>query len=548
MSRKLYPCLGIICACFFFIICFCDCPKKKKNDFTEISLIESIRPIHPGFPGKQPLWNINSKRFIYAPAFDFKEIAGIKNYRFFATSTNDSITYTFESTKPWHSLSPIWKQLPNTLIQLKVEAVENETGESVKTVATRTFLKSPPFSGIQNEPVYSYKESGYRNLQNLLHQPKVQYWLKHEKPDPGYPLWSHPTKIMSALVIGLIHYARFFPDEKDVDQALKIANIVVRYLLLMREPADSPLEFWPPTYWDGIPRGEHPYFHQEIMTNTPVIGATMLLDVYDYFSEDKYLIAAKQIADTYVKTQLANGTWPQILNTKTGKAVKSNKLIPTMVIELYDRFREQYQIYEYANSRQEAFDWCMNNPVKTFNWQAQFEDTRPQAQFKNLAREEATEMARILFQESKQKPEYVELAKELLRFAEDQFIVWQSSDPVLSYPWFSKQSKWNGTTLEAGCDWFVPSVMEQYKFYTPIARSSQLMILAYLKAFECTGEQIFFAKAVAIANTLTIAQQYHGGGEIPTHLRKNLPEENWINNGVYPAITLIKYDSVLSNY
>jgi hypothetical protein len=72
------------------------------------------------------------------------------------------------------------------------------------------------------------------------------------------------------------------------------------------------------------------------------------------------------------------------------------------------------------------------------------------------------------------------------------------------------------------------------------------MIVAYMTAYEYTNTSIYFAKAVALANTLTIAQAYHGSGEIPTHLRKNLPELNWINNGVYPAITLIEYSEKLS--
>ena len=515
-------------------------------DFFKISLEESLNPIHPGIPGKQPFWNRNSKRFIYAPAFDFKEIPGVKKYRFIASEDSGRQTYDFESEKPWHPLTPIWEELPYADITLTVEALSLEGVKSISTVGTRKFLKSVPFHGIQNKPAFTYKESGYRNLHNLLHQSKIQYWLEHKRPDPSYPLWSHPTKIMSALINGMIHYAKYFPEADDVEQAVDIAEIVVEFLLSMREPAGKLLEYWPPTYWDGVPRDDHPYFHQEIMTNTPAIAVMMLLNFYDYSEEEKYFIAAKRIADTYVKTMNEAGTWPQILNTETGEAVKTNKLIPTMVIELFDRFKYQYQILDYEEPRQKAFDWCMNYPVKTFNWQAQFEDTRPQSQHKNLAREEATELSRILFKESVQMPEYLDLAKDLLRFAEDQFIVWHQNDPVLSYPWFSQDSKWNGTTLDSGCDWFVPCVLEQYKFYTPIARSSQLMILAYLKAFETTKEEIYQAKAVAIANALTQAQQFHGGGEIPTHLRKNLPEDNWINNGVYPAITLVKYDEILS--
>jgi len=351
---------------------------------------------------------------------------------------------------------------------------------------------------------------------------------------------------MSALVIGMIHYAEYFPDAIDVDQALEIAGIVVEFLLAMTEPAGKPLEHWPPSYWDGVPRAGHPYFQNEIMTNTPALGAEMLLDFYDFGKDEKYFQAAKRIADTYVKTQGEDGTWPQILNTETGDAVKRNKLVPTMVIELFDRFIENYGISEYIAPRRQAFEWCLWYPMKTFNWQAQFEDTRPQSQFKNLSREEPVEFARILLKDSANHPEYIDMAKELIRFAEDQFVVWEPTDPVLSYPWFTQSSKWNGTTRAGGCDWFIPSALEQYKFYTPIARSTQLMILAYLSAFEYTGESIYHAKAIALANTLTIAQAYYDGGEIPTHLRKNLPELNWINNGVYPAITLIEYAEQLS--
>jgi len=536
-----------------FLVCltmFTNCNrnrflKTKLTKFGKIAMEESLQPIHPGIPGERPFWNINSKRFIFAPTFEFKEIAGIKKYRYTVISDADSQAHVFNAEKPWLPLTPIWKNLPDGNIEIKVEALDPQTNKPIETVGSRKFLKSPPFNGIKNEPAFPYKESGYRSLHDLLHQPKIQYWLKNGKPDPDYPLWVHPTKIMGAVAVGMIHYAKYFPEADDVDQAVKMAKLAADFLLSMIGPEGRPLEYWPPTYWDGVPRGEHPIFHHEIMTNSPAIGSEMLLDLYDLTKEENYFIAAKWIAETYVKTQRDDGTWPQILNTETGEAVKENKLVPTMVIELFDRFIEDYDISEFAAPRQKAFEWIMQHPMKTFNWQAQFEDTRPQSQFKNLSREEATEFARILFNESATHPEYTGLAKELLRFAEDQFIVWEPTDPVLKYPWFPQDSKWNGTTLEAGYDWFIPCVLEQYKFYTPISRSSQLMILAYLKAFKTTGEPIYRAKAVALANALTHGQAFHGGGEIPTHLRKNLPELNWINCGVYPAISLIEYADVL---
>ena len=538
--------LTFICTIVLILGCSNHNDVEINQKYAALARQESLEPIHPGVPGVRPFWNKYSKRFIHAPSFHFEEMEGVKRYRFTLTSMEDSQKTVFEAPMPWAPLSPIWGELKDGHYQLIIEAMEKRSDRVIQKVGERVFLKSTPFAGVTTQPAYPYRESGYRNLNTLLHQPKIQHWLTHGRPDPSYPLWCHPTKIMSALVIGMIHYAEFFPDADDADQAVKIANIVVEFLMSMAEPGGTPLEYWPPTYWDGVPRGEHPYFHNQMMTNSPAIGAEMLLDLYDFTGVDRWFDAAKRIADTYVKTQRAHGTWPQLLSTETGEAVKRHLLVPTMVIELYDRFQEQYGVSDYLASRAKAFDWCMDNPVETFNWQAQFEDTRPQSLYKNLSREEPSEFARILLKESEAHPEYIGLAKELLRFAEDQFVVWEPGDPVLSYPWFRLDSKWNGTVLEGGSDWFIPCALEQYKFYTPIARSSQLMILAYLEMYEVTDESIYHARAVALANALTVAQAYHGGGEIPTHLRRNLPEANWLNNGVYPSITLIENAEILS--
>lgn len=546
--------LTVLCSLGFFpllLFCFGNQDRKpsafSNADFAQQARRQALEPIHRGFPGVRPFWNKHSVRFIYAPAFDFAEHPDADCYRFVIRSKTDSSVVSFKTAKPWVPLTPVWNRLGDDSLALTVEALDAPDGKAIETVGRRDLIKSTPFPGIKNKPAYPYRESGYRTLKALLHEDKVQYWLEQGQPDPAYPLWCHPTKIMSALIIGMIHYATCFPEAGDRDQAVEIAEIVVDFLLAMAQPPGSPLEYWPPTYWDGVPRQNHPYFRGELMTNTPAIAAEMLLDFYDFTKDDAYFTAARRIADTYAKTQQAGGTWPQLVYITSGEAVKPHKLVPTMVIELYDRFFEQYLVSDYENSREKAFDWVMQHPMQTYNWQAQFEDTRPRSRFKNLSREEPSEFARILLKSSNDHPQYIDMAKELIRFAEDQFVVWEPTDPVLGYPWFPKDSRWNGTTRAGGFDWFIPCTMEQYAFYTPIARSSQLMILTYLKAYEVTGEAVYHAKAVALADALTRAQEYHGGELIPTHLRKNLPEANWINNAVYPAITLIEHAEILSN-
>ncbi|MDH3253163.1 MAG: hypothetical protein OEM41_10255, partial [Ignavibacteria bacterium] len=184
---------------------------------------------------------------------------------------------------------------------------------------------------------------------------------------------------------------------------------------------------------------------------------------------------------------------------------------------------------------------CMHNPMITYNWHAQFEDTRPKALYRNLSRREAVEMAILFFTDTTAGAARVAPAEELLRFAEDQFVVWDSTDPAWRERWFREGAAWEHNTPSGGKDWFLPCVMEQYVFFTPIASSSGLMITGYLSAYRETRKPLYHAKAVALANTLTRAQKFHGGGEIPTYLREHLPDWNWINVSVWSALTLITH-------
>ncbi len=515
--------------------------RGQLTSFGAVALKASQHPVHPGIPGKRPFWNRHAKRFIYAPAFDFPAVESASQYRFTAVSKVSQRQYTFKAANPWEPLTPIWGALPPGEVYLTVEALAPPDSQLIRVVGELSFLKSLPFNGPYGEPALDYKESATRCLADLLHQPKIQAWLKTGEPDPAYPLWVHPTKIMGAVAQGMAVHSRLSADPKDVEEALQIARNAADFLLSLREKPGRPLEYWPPTYWDGVPRGNHPIYMDQIMSHYPAEGAVALLDLFDATNDQKYFEAVLRIVDTYVKTQLPDGTWPQLINIETGKAVKRAMLVPLSVIEFLNRLEKQYGVIQYKQVNRRAWSWCFENPIKTFNWQAQYEDTRPRALYKNLSHREAAIMSALLFDAG---AEHLELALELLRFVEDQFVFWEKSDPAVTYPWFRPETVWNANDPVKGNDWFVPAAAEQYVFNTPIAGSTSFVIRACLKAYEATQQEIYLAKAKSLANTLTIAQRYHGGGEIPTHLRRNLPEENWINVSVMAARTLLECHKV----
>ena len=266
------------------------------------------------------------------------------------------------------------------------------------------------------------------------------------------------------------------------------------------------------------------------MLHYPADAALAYLDLFDRTREQKYFQAARRIAETYRKTQLPSGVWPLVANVKTGQALGPNLLVPTLPIMLLDRLAAQYGITEYAPVVERAFRWIMENPVRRFNWDAQFEDVTPVEPYVNLAREQACDVAIRLLQRGGP----VALAEELLRFAEDQFVVWELPQPA-----------WK-ELVHLGCNpggeissWLTPVVLEQYRCYGPVARSTGIMIAAWQAAYQATGKPLYLAKARSLASTLTVAQQ-QWGGEYPTWVRTT-PGENWLNNTVHTARLMLDF-------
>ncbi len=271
------------------------------------------------------------------------------------------------------------------------------------------------------------------------------------------------------------------------------------------------------------------------MMHYPADAALAYLDLYDRVHDKKYLDAAKRIADTYRKTQRPDRVWPLVANLETGAPIGPNLLSPTLPIMLMDRLSDQYGLKEYEKIAESAFRWILETQVQRFNWDAQFEDSRPVEEYVNLSREQACDVAIRLLRRNASDPKSVALAEELLRFSEDQFVVWEKPLP-----------EWKDI-LYGTCDptrnastWFTPVVLEQYRCYGPVARSMGIMISAWQAAYTVTHKPIYLAKAQALATSLTVAQEFWKDGTYPTWVRSN-PGEKWLNNTVHTAKMMIDF-------
>jgi maltose/maltodextrin transport system substrate-binding protein len=499
---------------------------------------DTSRPVRPGVPGEVPFWNDYALRFIYAPAFDFPKVDGGKSYRFTVVAA-DGRTHAFEAGEPSAALSPVWEDVAEGYTTLKVEGVGGD-GKVVGVSGERVFYRSPGFGGKAEAPSKPYEQLGREGLTAIFEAPHVQYWLKDGTPDRKYARYCYPNKVIGGLTRAMTRYSQVAAREADRGAALKIARAAADYLMSLRYPESAAYANVAPTYALNVdkPAGAGNLTRDRVagrwlMIPSAIDAALGYLDLYDVTRDAKYLDAAKAVADAFVRTQEPDGTWPLMADWQTGKAVAPNRLIPTWPIFFFDRLDRQYQMGQYRGTRERAWNWIVANPLKTYQWDAQFEDVALRGPYQNLAREQACDVAVMLLSDPKRTAGQVAQAEELIRYSEDQFAIWAPVRDVEG--WRKAMPK-----RYKNCDiWIVPGIFEQYVCYGPVARSAAILINTYLKAHEVTGNPDYLEKARALANGMLEGQEWmaehHGtGGEIPTwNMRR--PPTNWLNNSYYAA-------------
>lgn len=491
-------------------------PKLRARAIQETAV-----PVRPGVPGTQPFWNGQAVQFMYAPAFDFKEISDAQSYRFTVTAANGEVL-EFTADKPWVSLSPIWTKVTTGKAKLTVTGLDAQ-GMAVGEPMTRSFHRAAVIDKEYPAPAMPWRESARTALEALVHSADLRCWFTTGEPDPQVFLYRYPSKIVGAAAAALATYAAQTPPPADADEALKAARRAADYLLGISQPAEAAWAFHPPTY--------HPSMYGDKLKGHMIAGRYMTLcgaetgmyylDVYAATKDKKYLDAAARIAETYARQQLPEGSWLLFVTAQDGQPVEKNVLVPTRVIEFLDSLIQVAGDRRFDVMRENAAVWIENNPVRTWNWQGQFEDVKPQPSYMNLTKHDACDFAIHLFNAGADKKA---LALDLLRFSEDQFVIWAkppADAPAKPSPDGAANAKSNG--------WMLPCVLEQYRCYAPVNASSAKLIRTYLAAYKSTGDRLHLEKAKALAGTLTRTQSNpKAPGRYQTWVLKN-PGPMWFN-------------------
>lgn len=503
----------------------------SKADMIRSAIADSLIPVRPGGVNGQAFWNTYALSFIYAPVFDFKEVPGAASY-FFTAVDRFGERRCFSASSPHAALSPVWAQLPPGPVFLTVDALD-PSGRKIAVSGTRSFYRNAPFTGCYPPKTCSYAECARKAYAYFFKFKYVQD-MAQGRPDYTYSLFCYPSKMHAAIINGMVNHAEMIPEQKET--ALAVARGSAAHLMKNAVPAGKKLEYLPLTY-ENDP-GKAGAGVNTIMMLYPAGVGSAMLNLFKATGDRQYLDYAVRIGEQYLRLQQPNGTWHLALSIKDGSPAGKNYAVPTSVMIFLEKLAQTTGDAKYRKAAEKGIPY-IKNMLRSFNWEGQFEDVElMQKPYQNLTKHNGTDIVFYLAKRTPDDPELRGYARELQRFSEDQFVVWEQPGWMYKFhiPGFrpleaTRTKKWGWY------NWTTPAVLEQYRCFVPVDASLAKMIRYYLFLYDLEKNPMDLAKARALGDAVTRIQG--PDGRIPTWCDLSRPvEQDWINCGFATASAL----------
>lgn len=455
------------------------------------------RPVRPvGIDGQAACWNGNATWFMHPPVFAFAAAKGADGYRVRIVDAAGKVR-CFEQKEPVVSLEKFWMELPTGRTEVWCDAYRKW---ATWTVARnfRVFWKMAPYApGTYPKAPRSYADAARACCEYLLNHPWLKTYAETGKPDSGYRLNCYPSRMDAAIVRLMVDYARFEPSARA--RALGLARAVADHLLSLAQPAGAPLAHFTPTYFgERLTAKEYAGMN---MLEYPARVARAFACLYEMTKDEKYLNAAKGMAETYRRLQGQDGSWYLKMYEKDGRPVTENRLLPARVVEMVDTLAAVTGDTRWNEMGDRALAFYAAGPLRDWNWEGQFEDTEPTDRYVNLTMHPACSLAIILAKRWPNDPGRVAQARELVRFAEDQFVIWDRP----------KGADANSLLALHGNGWDAePAVVEQYFYREAVDASAAEMVNACLALYEATHNPLDLAKARTLGDAIVRVQKPDG--------------------------------------
>ena len=479
----------------------------KTEEYIEIP-VEKPKPSPSGTKcGVEgvPYWNPISFQFMFAPRFQFQTIPGAPAYRYIATD-EQGVDHVFESDKSTDTLSSIWKEIPEGVVSLKVWSL-NAQKEQVYLVGARTFFRLANFTEDLPPRACGYKEASLKAYEYAFHQDFLQNWITAGKPFEDYDHYVYPSKMITSIIHSMIKYAGMCPE--NAEAAMTIAKNSADYLIGLTAK-DGPMKGIPPTYqldfrpdWEKRNNLAAKSRIDWCMMIYPPAVADAYLDLEAATHDKKYYDAAMAVAEYMADHVEESGSWSLVRSISTGEILNRDLCDPLQVIcpflmKMYSRTGDE----KWKKLADNGIAYVERTKLPGYLWGAQFEDSRVSVNYANLSHYPATALVRFYATYYKDDEKKMKIARDVMRFAEDQFVIWKRPSP------------WNCRDFDTSL-WPTPCGLEQYVWHVPIDASTADIMKTFLVMYQAGCGDVFLKKAKALGDSITRQQQ--PDGMIPTH-------------------------------
>ena len=153
-----------------------------------------------------------------------------------------------------------------------------------------------------------------------------------------------------------------------------------------------------------------------------MVGEAMI-DLWEAFGDERCFEYAKHLGQVLLRLQRADGSWPYRVSPRDGAVVQEYTSDMTGPARLLAKLEAIDPDPAYGDARRRAIGWMLDNPVRTRHWQGQFEDFGENAPYENLEHLDADELVRYLVWFRDEIPDALDIALDVHRWVEDQFVV-----------------------------------------------------------------------------------------------------------------------------
>ena len=505
---------------------------------------ETLELVRPGGEGR-PYWNRHATWFMYRPKLCFPALDGATNYAY-AVIDDHHVNRAYEGRDSETAIpSEIWAKMPTGFFTVQCFGVLN--GAKALAGERRCWKLEPFRPSAHPKAPRGYREAAAKGYEYLLDCPWSQTLRKTGRPDPKLVFACYPSTVCGSIIHSMLRLSALKPSRRA--DALALARSAADYLMSVSEKPGAALEGLPPTYSDDPDyfRNAAVKFKGLTMLAQPAWAGQQILALGVATNERKYRDYGIKVAETFLRLQETDGTWDWRKRLKDGSGVvgpkgRSHRLYPVYPIWLMKEAFAATGDVRYRESTDRAWRYILENPAKTFDWESQHEDVDPQKEYVNLTPKNAADTVTFILERDPQNAALLELARDCMRFCEDQFVVWAnpSRDGVgynsdLAQRYGKDYSRW----------FQFPAACEQYGYLVPCDATAGRIVRGWVSLYKLTKDPLDLAKARAMGDAIVRIQE--PSGRIQTEWRRYFtghPEEDWLDDMTDTLIALEALASV----